>query len=324
MAVAAVFLGYFAFERVPLSSILYQWVIFPATRYQDINRSTLGIFAGWEIIGDVWKAGSFRAHPLLLMATTLTEAFVWLSPFAAATVVLANLRGKWMARGEMGLLAAGLAAFLGGCLHRWTLTNLHFALPLPLVLIAWAISRLRGSERTKVAGVGLGLWFACATPSVLFGICYFVRTAPAQTTAVRSAAGTLRTINPIEAKAVQGKVDAVDAMVPPNAPLFIDGYMPLISFLTLHPNPTPFTFFRHPVYNTDEQAREVQSILNKLPVAYVLASLPLRPDSFLSRDYVARYKVLWQNDLAMLLVRVGPARELARPTVPPHELPPKP
>jgi hypothetical protein len=309
LAVVAIFLGYFAFEHVSFGALFYQWVIFPATRYQDINSSTMGIFAGWEEIWGLWKIGRFWPHPLYMLAMTLTEAFVWLSPLAAVAVTLAGLRAKWVPKAEMGLLAAGLAAFLGGCAHRWTLTNLQWALPLPLVLVALGLSRLRWSPRRYMAAFGLALWFACSIPAAVFAIAYFRQSAPAYTTAVRSPAGTLRTISKSEASQIQGAVDAVDELIPPNAPLFIDGYMPLISFLTLHQNPTRFSFFDYPIYNTDEQAREVMSILDGLPDAYVLASLPLRKNNMLHSYYIRHYKAIWHNEKAVILTRSADVAE---------------
>ncbi len=283
-------------SRVPPGELLRQWVLFPASQYATVNSSQFAF--PWREIASALTGPGFREAPLVMAAYAVTQCFTTLLPpasLAAATALLLRRRGDELA--EAGLLAGGALALVLTCLRRYMLTNLFWAAPVPLVLVAWAASAAAGPGRRPALRwlARGGAWVvtaACLLAAFHFGA---VSSSPARTVTVRGPAGALRFTDPYRGGQLQELLDAVEREVPPGAPLFCRGYIPLVNFLALRPNPTRYTFFVPP-YNTADQGAEWVRSLRRGGVVWGVSQTDR--SRFLDGSglyVVANYEPVWSN-----------------------------
>ncbi len=195
------------------------------------------------------------------------------------------------------MLAAG---FFGSCLHRYSLTNLVWAAPALILVAAWGISRLvqqpsLGRHATGWAGAILVI-----ATAVAFGIGNLQMASAAATVKIIGRAGTLRSFGFSEEARVQHYVAAVEQHVPLDAPLFCTGYVGVVNFLTLRPNPTRHTQLVE--FNTEEHAREVVEALRAHPRFYVLLTLPFDMNGALGQFLLYNFRPVWKDASAILLM----------------------
>ncbi len=310
-AVAAAFALYLL-PHVPLVQLARQWVSFPVSQYGRIPGNTGSFFAGWRAVLGFGSLGQVFADPFDNLSMIFSWTFVFLLPWLSLAVLLGLYLRKSLPRAELGLLAAGFAAFLGAALHRWSFTNLIWAAPVPLALAALGVSRSLASpsvSRRTLARLLLG----GVVTSVLFYCASLMRDAGvARSFPVRARAGTLRSLVREESQILQEVVQAVEARVPEGTPLFTDGFVPLVNFLTLCPPPTRYNFVSYPVYHTESQAEEILGTLEGKQVRFALLMRPLRRENRLENYFLERFTPVWSNPVAVLLER-RPGQPAQRP-----------
>jgi hypothetical protein len=95
--------------------------------------------------------------------------------------------------------------------------------------------------------------------------------------------------------------------VPADAPAFCKGFIPLVSFLSGRPNPTPYTFLLTPGYNTDSQAREWMASLDARNIQWGFSERFTPRKGDLVDDYLLRvYRPVWNNEEYVLWQRIPP------------------
>jgi len=282
-------------------ALLDQWVLFPATRYRTVSTNVTGLFSGWEGVAGLWSSGAWSSRPSFSVGLTLCTAVVFLLPVAAAVSLFLAWRAPGPRRLTMGVLAAGAVACAGTAAHRWAITNLVWAAPGLLPPVVLGLSHALRSERRSIRWLGRVAAAVGVGAPLLFGTLYYFGVTPAHTATLHARAGTLQSVRIEEVRRIQETLDAIERFVPREAPLFCNGYTPLINFLSLRPNPTRFQFFFQPAYNTDAQAAEVIASLRARPDTWVLLTRPIQPGLAVESFVVAHYAPVWQNERAVLM-----------------------
>lgn len=287
--------------RVSASELWYQWVSFPLSQYHEVSDNRTGLFSGWTEVMGLWKFGLIRPNFLYAASLTLNQLFLWVLPFLTVLVVGRAYWKKYLPRPRLGLLAAGSAAFIAGCLHRWSLLNLAWCSALPLVTLSWAMSRGLAGPRPWVRRGSWLFLILFGASSLTFSLEYYRLAAPEKTGNVTGSAGTLRCRLPREARSFQAAVDAIETHVPQGAPLFCDGYFSLLNFLTLRQNPTRYNQFLYPGMHTPKQAEEVMASLKSRPDAFVLTRRRRPPPSDFDGFLLEHYVPVWAEHGFILL-----------------------
>jgi hypothetical protein len=304
----AAILGAAALWLIPgtgLSVLLHDWIILPLTHYSASQGGLVETGAGWREVFRAASGGSFRQSPVFTAVTLLSYALVFALPVLAAISLVALIRGRHVEAPRLALLAAAGCAFAGGALHRLSIMNLVWAAGglLPLVAShadAWTRSP-RAWQRRSAYGFCGGVLALC----LLFGALRNVQVMRGPVYQVSAPAGVLTTLRAAEASAVQEAVDAIARSIPPGGPMFTYGFVPLIGFLTEHPNPTRYTVMLTATgYNSAEQG---QRWIGQLESANIQWGVGPR-GSLDSRDPAARYLIenfvpVWQNSSLVLWKR---------------------
>lgn len=306
--------------RVPMRSLLDQWVVFPSTAYRGIPGHSLGIWGGFEAVLAQWSSQVLREQFFYSVTLTATSIFLLALPFVAlAAALLAYLR-RWRPVPELGVLTAGTSAAIATCAHRWALTNLVWAAPTLLVLAMLAGSHGWDAHRRGLRWAARACCLLLAGSALTFAAIVFRYASKDFTAPIATPAGTLRTDQYGQAKLVQETVDALDRYLQPGAPLVTDGFMGGINFLALRPNPTRFNFLFHPGFHRDEHAREVLAVLERRPDTAVLLAQPVLKSRPFQVWVLSRYRAVWSNRFAVLCLPPNKAQVGAPP--PARENPP--
>lgn len=304
-AAAAAPVALWLLPREPLSTLAYDWIVFPLTRYGSLPGNA-GAFAGaWREVARAWGSAHGPARLVLLSLLTAKSALVLLLPAAGAAAVAWGLwKGPREERRRAALLAVALAAFYLPALRRPGLVNFQWALPAGALAFAWGAQRLAaegGPGRRRIVGsvvTALLLVFAGAglasLPAAWSGGGRFVR----------SPAGTVGPLPAARVRSVQGLLDALGSETRPEEPVFCAGFLPMVNVLALRPAPAPLNVFVPPGYTTPAQVEAVIAALESKGVRWVVRPSGLsggdRWDSYLADRFRpvygdGRYE-LWKRD----------------------------
>jgi hypothetical protein len=296
-AVALAMLGTLLHGGATISGMIRDWVVFPATQYGGGQGSMWEAAGGWREVLHGLSAGQFKAAPLYLPLTLLTYGILFLLPLGAVAAGVACIRGRWFGLPKSLLLAAVGLAFLGCALHRWALMNLTWASPALGLLVAVALDRLWDHRLPQVRAVARWGTGACLTVLMAFGGVGVFRQSLAESFDIESPSGVLHTFNPSQARALQAFVDAIGVQVPAGAPAFSWGYIPMVSFMTGHPNPTRYdTFVTSPPYNSPGQARDWMRTLEEKQVGWGFShALPISKNDPVAPFLATHFRVVWTN-----------------------------
>lgn len=277
--------------------MIRDWVLFPSTRYSGLQGSMWEAAGGWSEIFFDLSAAKFQASPLYLPLTLLAYAILFLLPFAALPAGVLCVRFRWFGLPKSLLLAMVSLAFLGAAAHRWAIMNLVWAAPVPAILAAaWLDQRwdapngfARFAARTTAGG--------CLAVFLAFGAAGAVRQTRSTSYPIAGQAGVVHTFDPVQARALQDFVDAIRTTVPEGAPAFSWGYIPLVNFLTGHPNPTRWNIFiTSPPYNSPGQVEEWMRTLRETPVKWGFShAFPRDRDDAVAPFVSAHYRPVWSN-----------------------------
>lgn len=300
LAIAGLFAVYLL-PKVPLAELYHQWIEFPVTGgYQKVagneptywkTLSEIGNEQWWLAFGNMpWSIAGESALALLMAAIQLAVVVIFILSFV----------NRWQTTARIGALGALAVSFMGSCLHRYALTNLVWAAPPLILVVAWGIGRLLQHAHSGQRAAGWASGIVVIAVAVAFGIGILRMASSAATVEVAGRAGTLRAFGFSEEARVRHYVAAVEQHVPLDAPLFCTGYVGVVNFLTLRPNPT-----RHPQFvefNTEEHAREIVGTLRNHPRAHVLLTLPFDMEGALGQFLLYNFRPVWRGADAILLM----------------------
>jgi hypothetical protein len=284
MAAVIAPLAFWLLPRVAFSTLAYEWIVFPLTRYGKLPANAPGFLGAWREVASLWSAGLFREAPVGFTLWNLKLAFVCLAPLGAAAV-LWSLRGRSaQSDARVSLIAAGLFAFYLPVLRRPALVNLEWALPAAALALAHGLDRME-EERREWRRL-LSIMTACAMVVVFAGaglvrIPGLLRGAGPS---VRTPAGVVGPLAPERARQLQQIVEEISESAAPGETVFTAGFASMINLLVQRPNPTPFDVFVPPDYTTPRQVEIAIAALEKSRTRWIV-----RPEGFSGGERWDRY-----------------------------------
>lgn len=300
LSVAGLFAAYLL-PKIPVADLYHQWIEFPVTGgYQKVAGNEPTFWKDLSEIGNEswrlafgnmpWHTGSESALISLLAAMQI----------GAVAIFILSIRQRWQTTTRIGLLAALVVSFLGSSLHRYSLTNLVWAAPALILVVAWGIGRLAERRHLRPRAIGWSGATLVIAVAIAFGVGNLQIASSAATVDIAGRAGTLRSFGFSDEARIRHYVTAIEQHVPRDAPLFCTGYVGVVNFLTLRPNPT-----RHAQlveFNTEEHAQEVVASLRAAPRSYVLLTLPFDMEGSLGQFLLHNFRPVWKGAGAILLM----------------------
>jgi hypothetical protein len=287
--------------------MVQDWVLFPVDRYGGLQGSMWAEVGGWkEVFGGLsWP--QFLSAPLYVSGALLSYGLLFVLPGAALAAGALCVWKGWLPGPRRAALCAVALAFAGAAAHRWSLMNLVWACPVLAILAMVPLDQWSDSPR---AVLRLGSrWTAGAVLAALcaFGVAGVIRQSTSHAYAIQALAGTLHTFDPRQAAALQPFIDAIQERVPVGAPAFMWGYIPLVNFLTGHPNPTRYNIFlTSPSYNTPAQVRDWMDTLDRGNIQWGFSqAFPVGPNDPVAPYLASRYDEVWTNGAFTLWRRKG-------------------
>ncbi len=280
--------------QVKLSTLWYDFFVFPFTGYKAIAGNRYGLFFPLKEIAAQWSSGAWREAPFYTPVASLTSLVIYLAPIAAVVLVGVSYWKKWADAPRRGLLAAGVFSLVAAAARRWAPINLQWAAVFPFIMVAWSLWFWYDSSRKKrwiPAGIAV-LLIVCYGFFGLYSIGKVL--APGDIYPVKGNAGTLYTFEKEKAAKLQSVINQIQSRLKPGEPLLCKT-APLINFFTLHPNPTPIDFFRPPDYTTESQTREVISDLDLKKVEWIMTPAFVPTKNTFDRYLLSHYSLTWNN-----------------------------
>jgi hypothetical protein len=287
------------------TALVRDWVLFPLTQYRGVSGNRLTFAQSFAQILSQWDPQALRIAPVYATTIALASMFVYLLPFLCLGALLLAWRRKWLPPSSLALLAAISFSFLLAAWHRWSLMNLIWGAPLPVISVAFALDRGATSPKKLVANLSKYLAAGLVVCLICFGVLWIISVqTPGRLYSISTPAGSYRTFIPIKASEIQGLVGAISDNVPQSAPLFCYGFNPLPNFLTGHPNPTRFNFVVSGGYTSAEQMAQWQATLLSKDVQWGFGpNLPSEPPEPLETFLRAHYEPVWNNSAYTLWMR---------------------
>ena len=282
--------------------LAHDWFLLPLTHYQSSQGHFQETGAGWSEVLRNLREGALAQSPVLATLALFSYAVVFALPLLAALSAFSLWRSRLFDTPRLAVLVAAALAFAGGALHRWTIMNLVWAAAAPSLLLAaqadgWWESASKWKRRTahSFCATVLGLFF-------LFGALRSYQVMRGPLYQVSTPAGNLTTLYTTEAEGLQGYLDAIVHLVPEGAPAFTHGFVPLVGFLTGHPNPTRFTILLTATgYNSPEQGQEWIAEVESGNIQWGLGPRwALTPEDPVARYLTERFEPVWQNGFFVL------------------------
>lgn len=254
----AVMYGYFAVNHA-LGEMVYDTILWPLEGFRRTMHTSYG--------AEFWMPSDlpFRITRVVLMAVPPVAIGVSLfltgSKYPRRAVVQRERREFASASIAAGLLASNY--------YYPDVVHLAFAAPLACAVVAALTVRLGRRDR----GRGLALVGAVLTCFfvVLAGLGSFHRKQSTCSAELSTARGTI-TVQIAMANALRDVFSFLAEHLAPGERLYVYPYGPGFSFLSGHPNPTPFegVLPGQPLFTTAVQLEQVVSALEEQPVRYIV------------------------------------------------------
>jgi hypothetical protein len=293
-----------------LHQMIADWILFPTRQYGGLQGSMWEAAGGWGEVFSGLSLARLSAAPIYLPLMLLAYGVLFLLPAVALLAAVPCVWRRWFGLPKSLLLVAVSLAFLGAAAHRWAIMNLVWAAAVPALLAAAWADRHWDDEARGPRLLARWATGACLAVLLAFGAAGALRQSLTSPRGIDALAGTLHTFDPAQAAALQPFLDAIEARVPAGAPAFSWGYIPMVNFLTGHPNPTRYNIFiTSPPYNSPEQVRDWIDTLERARVdwgfSHAFPRDPTDPAAPYVRDH---YETAWSNGAYTLWHRRGAAR----------------
>jgi hypothetical protein len=293
-------------SKVGVARLWEEWVLFPLTGYHGAAGNRVSIAEGFRQILGQWDPVALRVAPVYTTLIALDSMVVYALPLLAALGWALAWKRRWLPSAQLALLAVFGASFLGAAFHRWSLMNLIWAAPLLAVMAALPLDRALAAASPVGRRAAVLLSFVLLASFCGFGVLRIWAARPARTHAVVTQAGTYRTFNPHDARALQEFCDAVLERVPAGEGAFCIGFNPLLNFLVGHPNPTRFNFLLAPGYNSPAHLEEWARSLDAGRVLWGFGpNAPPAPGDATSAALAKGYRPVWANRAFILWARLN-------------------
>ncbi|HEX4824760.1 MAG TPA: hypothetical protein VFV19_10620 [Candidatus Polarisedimenticolaceae bacterium] len=290
----------FLLLRVDGATLRYDLVTFATTAYKSIEGNRYGFTFPVRELAQQWASGAWRAAPLYTIVVTATSVALWLGPIVAAVLVAVSYAKRWDTAPRRGIIVALALTFVLTVAWRWAPINLQWTAIGPALMIAWALSRW--SRKRLAAGIA---WAWIAAFAFVGAYRIGMTLSPDGWVALRTPAGTWKSFNKRQASQLQGLVDEIGKRLSPDEPLLCKS-VPLVNFMTRHPNPTRFDLFVPPDYTPEPQVREAIATLDRIHLRWIATPAFVPSESLFDRWLLEHYELAWDNGEFGLWQRTAP------------------
>ena len=282
-------------------------VKFPLTSYrgEGVNDITLTRLVA-EILKPFAPANLARA-PILNFSTGPSWLFLLANHLLAAALLSWRFFKDRAARVEVSILASGVLAFAATFLRRPGLINLYWAaVPAAIATgysLAWLAtgSRYRQMKRWCYALLVL----AVISFSLHGAVRFHDQLAGDKEERVSTPAGPVKMLKS-DSRSFSEFMTAVSNLVPDGEPMVPFGGLPMVCFLTRHPNPIGYDLISRSTYTTQEQAEEIIRAAEAKGVRWgVYFDVPLG-DSPIENYLRENFEPAWRNGEFMVVRRRAP------------------
>ena len=291
--------------KVPWSTLQYDLFVFPTTAYKSVKGNQYGYLFPYHELADQWTSGAWRGAPVYSAVVTFTSIYLWLAPLAAVALMIVAIVKRW---GETTVRTAVLAlgtTFVLTVAWRWAPINVQWTAVPPALIVAWALARAHAAAgaagRRKLTALAAALVAAFG----FVGAYRIVKIAGSDAATVRTPVGTWRSFNGKQAAQLQQVVDKIGSTLAPGEPLLCKS-VPLVNFMTRHPNPTHLDLFIPPDYTPDVQVQEVIADVEKVKLRYILTPAFVPSETTFDRYLLSHYELDWDNGEFGLWKRTAP------------------
>jgi hypothetical protein len=279
--------------------LFIDWVYFPVFNYKGAGGNQVSFIGICAKITEFWDPYLIKLAPFYSVGSAISSSFLYLTPILSIVSLVFLWIKKVMPKAELLILTVFSFASLLGAFHRIALTNLSWAF---LALLPFYISleffSKNSNKRLKTASFAIAFILLLGTISFSIArINLCLKNDKLHT--VNTPAGSYRIFNPIETKNLQQFVDAIEKNVPANEPIFCIGYIPLVNFLSQHPNPTKFNFMFFGSYYSKEQVISWAEFIANKKVIWGISDRDIFNEA-MRAQLVPSYRPVFKNDKYIL------------------------
>jgi len=281
--------------------LFWDWVYFPLFHYKGAagNKFTIENFIN-QILSS-WSLEAIRVSPFYAISASLSETFIALTPFLSVLSMVYIIKKRVIDRTKVVLVTIFSLSFLFGAFHRLAITNLSWGFAALLPFYVLIENELKNGKKGQKVLVALSVAIFL-TSNLVFAISRINHSLKVgDSYLVQSAAGKYRFFNPYTSESLSNFIKSIDN-VPQNEPMFCIGYVPLINFLTNHPNPTPFNFILPGGYYSKEQIKLWIYSVESKKVEYGISEKKILNEEQ-GRMLLPNYEAVYSNDLFILWKR---------------------
>lgn len=246
---------------------LYQdLVLFPLFSYHNLegNRSTL--LTGWSDIFGFFKNVNIFDAPFYGISFLIIAILFFVFPIISLISLIKGNMTKNGNKAELYLVFSLFVTFILTALHRWSFTNVVWALPGLIPSLKFFFEG-KAKKISRIFAIFLTATF------LIFSICFYNLSSNNRLVSICGKSGCIRSFKSQDAFATKEVVDYLIEKSKDGETLFTSGFRGMINFLTLLKNPTPFNDFVD--YNTDEHFEMVKQSFLKNRVDWVVIPKPV-------------------------------------------------
>lgn len=298
----------FAIASIPFavlagpSRLIEDWVLFPLVNYKEPFGNRFTISSYWQNFSNGVGLKFFWKAPFYTSSIFVAAVFLFLSPILCPLSLGWIYIRKVLSKKEFLILLVFSLSFLFAAFHRLAMTNLSWAFPAALLPVFIVIDRMAGSGNRSARIAAYSVAGTTIAAMLLFGALRISMLTGETARAVETPRGVYRMLNARDASDLQELVTAVNKNVAEGEPLFATGYIPLVNFMTGHPNPTRFNFMMPGGYYSLEQVSEWNDAVNRKKVIWGVGEKAVFTAEA-SAKLLPEYEIVFQNRKYMLFRR---------------------
>lgn len=281
---------------VGFSRLFQDLVLFPLASYHNLEGHKFDLFSGWEQVYQLFSQGAFLRAPLYSLTMAIITLFFFLLPLISIFSLVYGKRNKFCCSERIFLVFSLFVSGFLTSLHRWSFTNMVWALPL---LLPSLIFLFEGRTKKVARIISLVLTIS----AILFSFSFYRLSSLDRMVSVCGKAGCVKTFRSSYSLSVKQAVSYLDTNSKENETLFCFGFNSLINFLTLLKNPTPFNDFVD--YNTSNQYENLLKSIDEKKVDWIL--IPInggKTNPKLENIVIDKYQKKFENKFCKIYYRI--------------------
>ena len=283
-----------------LKEVLWQWVYFPFLHYKGALGNQFSIINFLKQISSAWSVEAIKVSPLYALSSSISSTFQCLTPLLSIGSLLFLWIKGYMDRTNLSFISVISVSALLGAFHRLAMTNLAWAF-LSLLPFYILVDKMLVKKRKKIKILAYSFVMFFLLSNLIFSFSRSIHCIKVDDTiVVNSSAGKYRFFDPYKARILSEFVKAIEKEVPSGEPMFCVGYIPLINFMTRHPNPTKFNFILPGGYNSKEQIATFLSTIESKKVKWGIVDKSVVKSERIS-NLLPGFKIFFENDDYILI-----------------------